>query len=98
MSKILDGCNLYATCNIRVLCDKCLITISENMIQMHNLIQQMGWAIVHEEYPEDPSKWSRLWDPNDIYDAFSRKNVRIKFMNLIIYDAFYSVYLLYNFS
>ena len=69
VSKILDGCNLYATYNIRVLFDKCLITISYNMIQMHNLIQQMG----REKYPEDPSKWSRLWDPNDIYDAFYGK-------------------------
>ncbi|KAJ9707522.1 hypothetical protein PVL29_002521 [Vitis rotundifolia] len=75
VSKILDGCDLYATCNIRVLCDKCLITISNNMIQMHNLIQQMGWAIVREEYPKDPSKWSRLWDPNDIYDAFFGQKV-----------------------
>ncbi|RVW31544.1 Disease resistance-like protein CSA1 [Vitis vinifera] len=33
----------------------------------------MDWAIVREECPKDPSKWSRLWDPNDIYDAFSRQ-------------------------
>ncbi|KAL6311225.1 hypothetical protein AAG906_000411 [Vitis piasezkii] len=33
----------------------------------------MGWAIVREECPKDPSKWSRLWDPNDIYDALSRQ-------------------------
>ena len=51
---------------------------------MHNLIQQMDWAIVREECPKDPSKWSRLWDPNDIYDAFSRQEVRIKCMNLVI--------------
>ena len=84
VSKILDGCNLHATYNIRVLCDKCLITISDSMIQMHNLIQQMGWTIVREEYPEDPSKWSRLWDLNDIYDAFSRQKVRIKCTYLFI--------------
>ena len=52
---------------------------------MHDLIMQMGWALVCEEYPKDPSKWSRLWNPNDIYDAFSRQKVRIKLMhNLVI--------------
>ncbi|XP_034675941.1 disease resistance protein RPV1-like [Vitis riparia] len=67
--KILDSCNLYATCNIKVLYDKCLITFSHNMIQMHDLIQQMGWRIVREEYPGRPSKWSRLWDLDDIHKA-----------------------------
>ena len=50
------------------------------MIQMHNLIQQMG----REKYPEDPRKWSRLWDSNDIYDAFYGKKVRIKCTDLVI--------------
>ncbi|KAL6316340.1 hypothetical protein AAG906_017975 [Vitis piasezkii] len=73
MLRILDGCNLFATYGIRVLCDRCLVTISNNVIQMHDLIQQMGQAIVREECPGDPSKWSRLWDVDDIYDAFSRQ-------------------------
>ena len=71
--RILDGCNLFATCGIRVLCDRCLVTISDKFIQMHDLTKQMGWEIVHEECPGDPSKWSRLWDVDDIYDAFSRQ-------------------------
>ena len=75
MLRILDGCNLFATYGIRVLCDRCLVTISKNIIQMHDLIQEMGWAIVHEECPGDLSKWSRLWDVDDIYDAFSRQEV-----------------------
>ncbi|KAL6316351.1 hypothetical protein AAG906_017987 [Vitis piasezkii] len=73
VSRILDGCNLFATCNIRVLHDRCLVTILDNVIQMHDLIQEMGWAIVREECPGDPCKWSRLWDVDDIYDAFSKQ-------------------------
>ncbi|XP_034709687.1 disease resistance protein RPV1-like [Vitis riparia] len=73
VSRILDGCNLFATCNIRVLRDRCLVTILDNVIQMHDLIQEMGWAIVREECPGDPCKWSRLWDVDDIYDAFSKQ-------------------------
>ena len=40
--------------------------ISNNKIQMHDLIQKMGWDIVRENFPKEPSKWSKLWDPNDI--------------------------------
>ncbi|XP_034675983.1 disease resistance protein RPV1-like isoform X1 [Vitis riparia] len=61
--------------NIRVLCDRCLVTIFGNVVQMHDLIQQMGWAIVRKEYRGDPLKWSRLWDADDIYNAFSRQEV-----------------------
>ena len=73
--RILDACNLYATCGIKVLQDRCMVTIVDNVIQMHDLIQQMGWTIVREEYPREPSKWSRLWDADDICDAFSRQEV-----------------------
>ena len=73
--RILDACNLYATCGIKVLQDRCMVTIVGNVIQMHDLIQQMGWTIVREKYPEEPSKWSRLWDADDICDAFSRQEV-----------------------
>ncbi|RVW79560.1 Disease resistance-like protein DSC1 [Vitis vinifera] len=58
---------------LKILCDRCLITISNSKIHMHDLIQQMGQEIVREKYPDDPNKWSRLWDPDDIYRAFLRK-------------------------
>ena len=84
-SKILEGCKLYGEINIRVLWDRCLISISSNnRVYMHDLIQQMGWNIVREEHLEDLSKWSRLWNSDDIYHAFISEEVRIKF-NLISY-------------
>ncbi|XP_034676085.1 disease resistance protein RPV1-like isoform X2 [Vitis riparia] len=66
--RILDDCAEY---DIGVLRDRCLITISYKRVQMHDLIQQMGWAIVREKHPKDPSKWSRLWNPDDIHKALS---------------------------
>ncbi|XP_034677320.1 disease resistance protein RUN1-like [Vitis riparia] len=73
VSRILDGCNLDPTINIKDLCDRCLVTRLNNLVQMHDLIQEMGWAIVREKCPGEPHKWSRLWDADDIYDAFSRQ-------------------------
>ena len=79
VSKVLDGCNLYGERNIRVLWERCLISISQcNSIYMHDLIKRMGWKIVQEQYPEEPSKWSRIWSSNDIYSAFISEKVRIE--------------------
>ena len=49
---------------------------------MHDLIRQMGWDIVQENFPKEPWKWSRLWDSNDICDAFSKEEVRTKCIKL----------------
>ncbi|KAJ9676060.1 hypothetical protein PVL29_024855 [Vitis rotundifolia] len=51
----------YAKNGIRTLEDKCLINISANMLDMHDMVQQMGWKIVHQECPKDPGGRSRLW-------------------------------------
>ena len=87
VSKILDGCKLYGEINIRVLWERCLITISQDRLYMHDLIQKMGLKIVQKQYLEEPSKWSRLWNPSDIYSAFIIKKVRIK-LNSITFFSF----------
>ncbi|XP_024967448.1 TMV resistance protein N-like [Cynara cardunculus var. scolymus] len=63
--KVLDGCDLFAATNIRVLIDKSLISVREDRLQMHDLVQEMGWQIVNEE-SEEPGKRSRLRFPNDV--------------------------------
>ncbi|WJZ84533.1 hypothetical protein VitviT2T_004133 [Vitis vinifera] len=69
VSRILDGCDFHAERGIRNLNDLCLITLPYNQIRMHDLIQQMGWEIVREKFPDEPNQWSRLWDPHDIQQA-----------------------------
>ena len=65
---------------IRVLQQRCLITISENKLDMHALIQQMGKEIVRQECPKEPRKRSRLWDPNDVQSVLTEKTVRVKYI------------------
>ncbi|XP_034701738.1 disease resistance protein RPV1-like isoform X1 [Vitis riparia] len=67
--RILDA---SAGIGIQNLKDKCLITLTYNhMIDMHDLIQQMCWEIVRENFPKEPNKWSRLWDSHDIERALT---------------------------
>ncbi|KAK5786731.1 hypothetical protein PVK06_041374 [Gossypium arboreum] len=41
---------------------------------MHDLLQQMGWNIVHKESALKPKKRSRLWIPEDSYNVLSENN------------------------
>ena len=73
---ILDGCGFFPTIGIKVLIDKSLITINHrNEIQMHDLIQEVGWEIVREESTKDPGKRSRLWIAQDVCHVFKNKRV-----------------------
>ena len=82
ISRILDGCDFYVDIGMQVLQDRCLLTISNNKIYMHDLIQQMGWEIIRKEFPDELEKWSRLWDPNDVKHAFATNEVQTKCMNI----------------
>ena len=78
VTRLLD----YAKGVIRVLSDKCLITLS-HIIGMHDLVQEMGREIVRHDHPQKPWKWSRLWDPKDICRILRQKKVQSKCINLV---------------
>jgi hypothetical protein len=44
---------------------------------MHDLLQEMGWEIVRQEYPKEPGNCSRLWHLHDVLDVikFNKGNV-----------------------
>ncbi|XP_028770177.1 TMV resistance protein N-like [Neltuma alba] len=59
--------------HIGVLVDKCLIKIYGGcLIQMHDLVQDMGRDIVRLQSPKDPGKRSRLWSNKDILRVLER--------------------------
>uniref|UniRef100_A0A0R0KJZ1 Uncharacterized protein n=1 Tax=Glycine max TaxID=3847 RepID=A0A0R0KJZ1_SOYBN len=52
--------------------DKSLITISEdNTVSMHNIVQEMGREIAHEESSEDLGSRSRLSDADETYEVLN---------------------------
>lgn len=77
VTRLLDACGFYASAGVETLLEKCLITISNNNeIQMHALIQEMGWEIVRQESTKDPGKRSRLYDHEEVYDVLKNNTVR----------------------
>eukprot|EP00261_Vitis_vinifera_P038522 XP_019079765.1 PREDICTED: TMV resistance protein N-like [Vitis vinifera] len=74
----------HARIGIRVLSDKCLITLCGNTITIHDLVEEMGREIVRHKHPEEPGKWSRLWDPKDISLVLRKKMYleELKILNL----------------
>ncbi|KAM5547208.1 disease resistance protein RPP2B-like [Rosa sericea] len=72
VTEILDYCQLHPDINSSVLVDKSLITISNNEICMHDLLQEMGREIVCEESPKEPGKRCRLWSHEDIHNVLKK--------------------------
>ncbi|KAJ8771232.1 hypothetical protein K2173_026112 [Erythroxylum novogranatense] len=71
MSKIYRSSRFNIDIIIRVLVDKCLLTIfDQNTLKMHDLLQEMGKEIVRQE-AKYPNQRSRLWDPEDVYEVFA---------------------------
>ena len=65
VKRILSSFGRHVDIGIRTLIDKSLITLDRCMIEMHDLLQQMGRRIVREEYNK-PGECSRLWWTKDV--------------------------------
>ncbi|XP_050126425.1 disease resistance protein RPV1-like isoform X1 [Malus sylvestris] len=64
---ILDECDFATKVGLQCLVDRCLVKINVyNKLTMHQLLQDMGRAIIREESPEDPGKRTRLWHKDAI--------------------------------
>ncbi|KAK4279022.1 hypothetical protein QN277_016788 [Acacia crassicarpa] len=69
IKNLLDACDYATTIGLKALEDKALLTIKDEKVSMHDLIQEMAWEIVRGESKEEPGKRSRLWDSNDVYEV-----------------------------
>ncbi|KAM5552762.1 hypothetical protein ABKV19_025130 [Rosa sericea] len=75
---ILEACYDHKTMMIGIaqLQEKALIRIDDEnysggWIWMHDLIEEMGKDIVHQESPDEPGKRSRVWSEEDVYDVLT---------------------------
>jgi hypothetical protein len=80
MKHLLKDCDsdISVAAVLERLKDKALITISEdNVVSMHDILQEMGREVDRQESSEDPGKRSRLWDRDDICDVLKNDKVNI---------------------
>ncbi|XP_006364620.1 TMV resistance protein N [Solanum tuberosum] len=79
IKQILESCGFEADYGLSVLIDKSLVFISEDTIEMHDLIQEMGKYIV--KIQTDAGECSRIWDFEEmmINNKVSRLNNTIIF-------------------
>ncbi|KAK2977635.1 hypothetical protein RJ640_002668 [Escallonia rubra] len=70
--QVLDSFGFYTGIGIPVLVEKSLLVISEGELQMHDLLQEMGWHIVRQVHPRQPGKYNRLWDPQEVCDVLTQ--------------------------
>ncbi|CAK8560217.1 unnamed protein product [Lathyrus sativus] len=72
VTEILNGCGLHADIGIAVLIECSLVKVGKNnKLQMHDLLRDMGRAIVGESSEKEPAKHSRLWFREDVLDVLS---------------------------
>ncbi|KAK9941542.1 hypothetical protein M0R45_007246 [Rubus argutus] len=72
VTQILDYCQLNPGIGLSVLAERSLITVSNNKLSMHDLLQEMGWEIVRRQSPKQPGKRSRLWSHEDIHTVLKK--------------------------
>ncbi|CAN8274497.1 unnamed protein product [Cochlearia groenlandica] len=86
LSSILKSDRVNAEDVMRDLQDKCLITLSYNRLEMHDLMHTMGKEIGYESSIKEVGKRSRLWNHKDIRHVLERNTgtecVRGIFLNM----------------
>ena len=65
-----------------------LLVMDNDVVWMHDLLEKMGRNIVFQECPDDPGKYSRLWDYEDINEVLKTNKVRSYLENLSSFPTF----------
>ncbi|XP_021819712.1 TMV resistance protein N-like [Prunus avium] len=83
--EILDSYGVCGRIGINALIHKSLLTIvRNNIVEMHDLIQEMALEIVRQEYPEEPGGRSRLCHHNDISHVFLKNTATNKIQGITL--------------
>jgi hypothetical protein len=82
--RVLESRGFHAEVGLRVLEQKSLITIGDDMwriderLGMHDHLEEMGRNIVRRSHPDEPQRHSRLWVNEEIEDILTNDLVRNK--------------------
>ncbi|PWA97619.1 disease resistance protein (TIR-NBS-LRR class) family [Artemisia annua] len=71
--RILESCGFHARIGLKVLEQRSLIIIINynQVLGMHDHIEEMGKNIVRREHPDEPNKHSRLWIDEEINEILA---------------------------
>ncbi|KAJ0579302.1 putative TIR domain, P-loop containing nucleoside triphosphate hydrolase [Helianthus annuus] len=84
--QILEASGFHPKIGMKVLIQKALITIVDDIIDMHDVLEEMGHYIVREEHPNNPEKHSRLWINKEIKElCFKDERMEYDKTEAIIY-------------
>ncbi|KAM7469101.1 hypothetical protein LguiA_007284 [Lonicera macranthoides] len=72
VTRILYSFGFYPNYSIHILVLKSLIHCSNGKVCMHQLIREMGRHIVRQKFPQEPGKYSRLWDTSNVEHVLTR--------------------------
>ncbi|KAL1299267.1 hypothetical protein AAHE18_18G096800 [Arachis hypogaea] len=84
VKRILDVCGLHPIIGISVIAEKSLITIRNQEIHMHEMLQELGKKIVREKYPQEPGSWSRIWSYKDFHRVLMSETGKNKIKAIVL--------------
>ncbi|XP_061997746.1 disease resistance protein RPV1-like isoform X2 [Rosa rugosa] len=93
--RILNACGFSANAGVRLLIDMSLISVDlrSRLVEMHDLIQEMGREIVRDQCVKNPEKRSRLWHANDVCHVLTNntgtEDIECMAMNMDLIKDFY---------
>ncbi|GJX03426.1 TMV resistance protein N-like protein [Tanacetum coccineum] len=76
VNRILDSFGFDPVIGISVLIEKSLITVSKKRLEMHYLIQEMGWQIVCDIFTN-----SRIWELEEMHNRIIQNTVNPEFLS-----------------
>jgi hypothetical protein len=63
--------------NLTILVERSLLEVNlQNQLRMHDLVRDMGRAILYQKYPQHPGKRSRIWLHEEAWEVLNMNMVR----------------------
>ncbi|XP_050116048.1 disease resistance protein RPV1-like isoform X13 [Malus sylvestris] len=88
VAKALDVCGFSATIEISILRERCLVTVEDKKLNVHDLLREMAKVIISEKSPSHPEKWSRLWNHQEVVDVLRNKSGTEEVEGLALHKPF----------